>query len=403
MNRPITPRLALVMSTAAALLLGPLATYAAAPVVIGYAVSKTGPYAGGATTTTLPNYELWIEEVNEAGGLKVGDQRRPIEVVEYDDRSSSEETVRAVERLINQDEADIVLPPWGTALNLAVGPILDRNGYLHLAVTSVTDRIPDLHRRWPRSFFFLEMSRNYAEGMVDVLKDLREAGKIEGRVAMVNVADAFGIELANAARDSLEAAGFELVYDESYPPGTQDMQSVINGARRAEPEVFLAMSYPPDTLAITEQARTLGFNPDLFFTAVGTAFPIFQQRFGSAAEGVTGIGGINADSPQLQDYMERHQAATGKAPDSWASPVTYASLQVLQQAIERAGSLDHEAIAGEIRDGSFDTVIGKVNVKDGVYLDGWLVGQWQDGAFRGIAPADKEAAAELVFPKPAWQ
>ena len=62
---------------------------------IGYAISKTGPNAGGAGITTLPNYQLWVKDVNDAGGIDVGGKKMKIEVVEYDDRSSSEEAVRA--------------------------------------------------------------------------------------------------------------------------------------------------------------------------------------------------------------------------------------------------------------------------------------------------------------------
>ena len=47
-------------------------------VKIGYALSRTGPNAGGAAVTTLPNYEMWVKEVNAAGGLKLGDKRVPI-------------------------------------------------------------------------------------------------------------------------------------------------------------------------------------------------------------------------------------------------------------------------------------------------------------------------------------
>ncbi|WP_164844732.1 ABC transporter substrate-binding protein [Brucella pituitosa] len=55
-----------------------------------------------------------MEEINKSGGLKIGEKRLPIEVVEYDDRSSPEEAVRAVERLISQDKVDLILAPWGT-------------------------------------------------------------------------------------------------------------------------------------------------------------------------------------------------------------------------------------------------------------------------------------------------
>ncbi len=88
---------------------------------IGYAISKTGPNAGGANITQIPNYQLWVQEVNAKGGLmlKQYGKRIPIEVIEYDDRSNSEEAVRAVERLIEQDKVDLLLPPWGTGINLA--------------------------------------------------------------------------------------------------------------------------------------------------------------------------------------------------------------------------------------------------------------------------------------------
>ena len=129
-----------------ATVLGALASTAEAQekIRIGYAISKTGPYAGGAGITTLPNYELWVKDVNAAGGIKLGDKKLPIEVVEYDDRSSSEEAVKAIERLANQDKVDFILSPWGTGLNLAVGPTLNRLGYPHLAVTSVTDKAPSV-------------------------------------------------------------------------------------------------------------------------------------------------------------------------------------------------------------------------------------------------------------------
>src|SRR5436190_24377272 len=86
-------------------------------VKIGYAISKTGPNAGGASITQIPNYEMWVKDVNAKGGLMIGGKRVPVEVIEVDDRSNSEEAVRGVERLITQDKVDLMFPPWGTGLN----------------------------------------------------------------------------------------------------------------------------------------------------------------------------------------------------------------------------------------------------------------------------------------------
>ena len=69
---------------------------------VGYVISLSGPQAAGALLTTVPNYRLWVDEVNKAGGimLKKYGKRIPIEVSEVDDRSNNEDMVRLVERMI---------------------------------------------------------------------------------------------------------------------------------------------------------------------------------------------------------------------------------------------------------------------------------------------------------------
>ncbi len=370
---------------------------------IGYAISKTGPFAGGAGVTTLPNYQLWVKDVNAAGGITLAGKKLQVEVIEYDDRSNSEEAVKAIERLATQDKVDFILPPWGTGLNLAVGPTFNRLGYPHLAVTAATDRAPEMAKRWPNSFWFLGASKPGANALAEVLGKLKSEGKIGDKVAMVSVSDAFGIELSTAARAAFKAANFNLVLDKSYPIGTQDMQPLLKDAMASGADTFVAFSYPPDTIAISDTAKVLGYNPKIFYTAVGTAFPLYKQKFGANAEGVMGVGGWNVDSPALKAYFKRHTEAIGREPDRWASPVTYVSLQMLQQAIEKAGKLDRAAIIKELQTGTFDTIMGKIKLADNIMPIVWWVGQWQDGEFVGLAPTKYEGAKPVKFPKPAWK
>jgi len=123
---------------------------------------------------------------------------------------------------------------------------------------------------------------------------------------------------------------------------------------------------------------------------------------GDSVAGVMSLGGVDVSSPAIADSFMRHEAAVGQPPDSWASSVTYASLEVLQQAIERKG-LDRDAVAAEIASGEFDTILGTVKLEDNQLRSLWWAGQWQDGAFVGVAPADKAGAGTPVIPKPAWQ
>ncbi len=372
---------------------------------IGYAVSKTGRDAPGAAASTTPNYQLWVKEVNAAGGLmlKAYGKRVPIEVVEYDDQSQAEEVIRATERLISQDKVDLVLPPWGTANNLAVGPTLNKHGYPHLAVTSITEKAPAFAKRWSNAFFFLGMGSQYGEALMNVLEGARKAGKIGNTVAMVSVADGYGVDLANATRKLVEKHGFKLVYDKTYPPGTQDISPILAEVKRLNPEAFVAFSYPPDTFLLTDQAKVIGFNPKVFYAGVGTALPGYQKKYGAGIDGVMGPGGVNIDTPAVQDYFKRHTASAGYEPDRWASAVTWASLQVLQQAIERVGKIDRAAITQEIKSGSFNTIVGAVKMNNQMYTNLWWVGQWQNGKFYGVAPSAKAGAKSVAIPKPAWK
>ena len=370
-------------------------------VKIGWALPKSGPGAPGAAITTLPNYQVWVKDVNDAGGLNVGGKKMKIEVIEYDDRSNSEELIKAIERLATQDKVDFILAPWSTGMNLAAAPIFNKYGYPHLAVTANSNRSPELVKRWSNLTFWLGLPSEIIDGLVTTLDTLRKDGKIGNKVAMAAVGDQFGIEQSTAAREGFKKAGFELVYDKSYPFGTQDLQPIVKDAQAGNPDVFVAFSYPPDTIGLTDQSKIAGFSPKVFFTGVGTAFPLFKQKFGASAEGVMGIGGSNADLPGLKKYIEHHKAVMGREPDRWASPITYASLQVLQQAIEKVG-LDKAKVINEINTGTFDTIIGKIKLQDNHYKGVWAVGQWQGNNFYGIAPKQDGARAPIV-PKPAWQ
>ncbi len=390
---------------ASAVVAGSLLASAAAAqdtIKIGASAPKTGPLAGGAAVTHWPAVQLWVHNVNEAGGINVGGTMMPIELIEYDDRTSNEEAIKNIQRLATVDEADFIIAPYGTGINIATAPIMARYGYPHIAVTAVTDMVDELAGKWPSMFFTLGTSTEFAKGVADTLVKLRDAGAIGDRVAMVNVADAFGIELANAGKPALEAAGFEIVYETSYPLGVQDLAPVISEAKAADPDAFIGFSYPPDTFALTEQAKIADLDVGAFYVGVATAFPAFVGANGAAAQGVLGAGGTNPDTEAMQAFYADHKAVTGVDADYWASPVMYASLEMLQQAIERAGTLDKQAVVAELTNGTFDTIMGERTFDGNVLRHYWTVGQWQDGVFQGVASTGLEGEKAPIV-KQGWE
>jgi len=386
---------------AAVAVVGPVPTATAKEVVIGAVAPKTGPLAAGAAITHWPNVKLWVHQVNARGGLKLKDGPAKIKLIEYDDRTNPGETIKAVQRLATQDGADFIIAPYSTGLNLAAAPIFAKYGYPQLTATSITDQIEELSKRYPSIFFTLGSTTAFAEAVAEVLSKMRKDGKIGRRVAMVNVADAFGIELANAARPIFAKAGLEIVYDQSYPLGTQDLSPVVKGAIDAKPDAFVAWSYPPDTFGLTAQAKIQGLNTKAFYTAVATAFPAFQSKFGDSVEGILGAGGINPDTPEMQAYISAHTEVNGGPPDYWASAVVYATLQILEQAIEAVGSTDRKAVTDYIKGHTFDTVVGPMDLSDQNNDEFWTVGQWQGGVFYGVSSTGRPGA-KPIKPKPAW-
>ncbi len=353
-------------------------------VKVGVVGAKTGPLAPGAAATFFPPWRLWAQQVNQAGGLKLKDGPRKVELVEYDDRTQPGEAIKAVERLAAVDKADWIVGLYSTGFNIAAVPTFAKLGYPQLPVACVTDLGAELVKKNPRLFFANGTITQYATSVIDVLKKLRDGGQIGKKVAMVNVADEFGIEAANISRKLFPAAGFELVYDKSYPLGTQDYAPVIKAAKGANPDAFIAWSYPPDTFGLTEQAKIENLNVKVYYNGIGAAFAGFYGKFASAAENVFGFGGI-PDNDKTRAFLKLHKEVTGVDADYNACAYFYANGQVLTQAFEGAGSMDRDAITAYLKGHTFPTLIGEIDLRSQLQNIAFTVGRWQNGFFHSVA------------------
>ncbi|TAK44812.1 MAG: branched-chain amino acid ABC transporter substrate-binding protein [Betaproteobacteria bacterium] len=367
-----------------------------APVRIGYAIARTGPWAAGAQITQEPNYIMWAEQVNAAGGLNVKGKKRKVELIGLDDRSEAETMVRSYEKLMASDKVDLILPPWGTGANFAVMPLIQKYGYPMIAPTATGRKL--LGMKNPYFFAILQQP----DLMMDALGEFLKARNIK-TAAMIHVDELFGLEQAAALEKSFKEKGIQIIEKKSYPLGVKDLKPVLNDIKAKNPDAFVALSYPPDTFLVTAQAREIAFNPKAFYASVGTAFPVYRDKMGPAIEGVMGLGTLNPkSSPAAKAYFDAHTARHKKEPDRWASAHAWAALQVMQQAIAKVG-LDRKALRDAIAGGEFDTVIGKVRFRNGENIaTPGVVSQWQGKEFEVVWPPDR-ATAPALHPKPAWK
>ena len=370
---------------------------------IGNAISLSGPYAPGAGMTQIPNYDMWAEEVNAKGGIfvKSYNKRLPVEIIRYDDKSDIGTAIKLVEKLILDEKVDLLLPPWGTAMHFAVAPVANKYGYPLIGPTISSEKLRELAPTIPYFFGILNMPREQGPALVALLSELKVK-----KVALIYVGDAYGIEWTGVVAPALGMAGIDTVILKSYPLGAKDLSPLLKTIKAAKVDAMLAMSYPDDTFLITEQSRVIGLNPKVFYCGVGVAFPVYRDKFGvNTVEGIMGAGAWNPKLPYpgAKEYFARHVKRWKKEPDRWGSAFAYASVQILEQAIEKVGSLDRAKIRDAIASETFPTVIGPVKFVGGFNVQSpGEIGQWQKGEFEVVAAKEKRTA-NPVFPKPAWK
>ena len=370
-----------------------------APVRVGYAIARTGPWTGGAQVSQEPNFLLWAEQQNAQGGLDVKGVKRQVELISSDDRSDVETCVRTYEKLMGSDKVDIVLPPWGSNANFAVAPLANRFGYPFLAPTALSRRLVEM--KLPYFFLLLQQPKPMCDAIVDMLK--ANGAK---SVAVVYVDDLFGLENYAALKVALAGSGISLVQETSYPGGVKDLSPVLRSIKDKNPDAFIGFTYPPDTILASRQAKEIGFNPKFFYASVGTAFQLYRNVMTpTGAEGVLGMGSWNSKtSAGAKAYFDAHVKKFGaqKEPDRWASGHAWAGMEILTNAVKQVG-LDRKAMRDYIAGTTHKTIIGDVKFtgSENTATPG-TVSQWQNGEFEVVWPP-KLATAKLNAAKPAWR
>lgn len=400
---PLTLILVLLLNACGAS--APIAGAGEAPekIIIGNAIALSGPNAPAAALSQIPSYDLWVQDVNAAGGIYVKefDKKIPVEILRYDDTSDVGTAVQLTEKLIVEDQVHFILPPWGTASNFAIAPVVSEHTMPTLGCTVSSKQLAAEAEKYPSFFGVLNQAPSQGAALVAVAQELGVK-----TAAVIHHNDLHGIEFAGDVLPQLSAGGVDVVLYKTYPAGATDLSQLLREVQAANVDALIAFSYPPETFLMTGQMREIGLNPKMFYATVGVAFPVFRDAIaaGGAAEGVMGAGAWN---PQVkaegaQGYFDRHVAMAESEPDRWASAACYASGQILQQAIEAAGTLNPAEVQKAIASGEFNTILGNVkfdNQFNTVYPGN--IGQWQNGEFMIIDPGENRQA-DPIYPKPEW-
>jgi branched-chain amino acid transport system substrate-binding protein len=365
---------------------------------IGAVIPLTGRYAGGGAQVQR-GYELGVQMINDAGGVHVEalNADLPLELTILDDESDPTKTVSNLEDL-NGRGVVAYLGGFGSDLHAAAAAIAEKNEISYLGVAFA---LWDIHQQGYQYLFSpFPKSPDLAVATFEMLNEIPEENR-PTRIGILQEQTDWGIEFGGLWREQAEANGYEVVAYEEYAPGTPDFTDAILSLQENQAQVVLALPNPPDGIALATQMAELGFTPELSLIIRAPDAPTWMEALGPAGDyTLFSPGWHNAmDYPGVDELNEAHIALMERPADPIVGP-SYALIQILANAIERAGSLDRAAVRDAIAATDLDTVIGHITFReDGTGTVTPAMLQYQEGKVQLVWPSEF-ATAELVYPAP---
>lgn len=383
-----------------------------APIKIGISVSLSGDFSADGKATEQ-GYQLWADNINKNGGL-LG---RQVKLEFANDTSDTNQVETNYQKFIATDKVDLVLGPYSTLLTKPASKEAARYGY---AMVEGSGGGPSVFTQGLNNVFDASPPIvSQMNGFTQYILSL-PASERPTTAAYATEDDPFTQPMIDQAKKLLEAGGIKTVDYQVYSAETTDFTPIAQKVINSGAQLVVLGSMLPDILAEVKAFRQQHFNPKAIVASAGPDQGAqFTGPLGGAnvAEGIfypngwdpsisvpatANVPGSISNSQFVQDFIATYG---GTAADISAdSPEAYSAAQVLQQAVEKVGSLDNAKIISELHSGdTFHTVQGDVKFDStGQNTTGLVyVFQWQQGSVKVVYPS-AQAVAAPEYPKPNW-
>ena len=367
-------------------------------ILVGAVIQATGKFSGEGNENHN-GMVLWVDDVNAKGGIFVKDigKKLPVKLMTYDDRSDTSTCVKLYERLITVDNVDLLLPPWGSANHFAVTAVTEKHKFPLVMGSAAAEQI--FTRGFKYIFETAPLTVTNVAPFSDYLGTVKDQIKI---IAILYENHLFPLAIKDSLEKALKKAGFDIAMMEQYPLGCTDFSSVLTKVRALNPDALFLLNIMPSSIYATKQMIELGIKPKFYMVNIG---PTYSKEFiygiGDFTEGICETGYWISDLKYegAKDFGNKYQNRFNKIaiPDgAWP----YMAGQILEQAIEKAGTLDREKINSILHSAEFYCIGGPykydetgVNIKQKGFMT-----QVQSRK-RVIAWPPELASAKMIFPK----
>lgn len=332
-----------------AVVVGLLALAGGAPaqereVVLGAVYPLSGPDALTGRSA-VEGLRLGVEDVNAAGGIRaLGGARLRVEFADHGGKP--EAGAAETERLI-QKGVPIVLGAWHSAVTLTASVAAERLRTPFFNPESVADRITERGFRY--LFRLVAPSKYYAKTTFEFLDDMaRRSGQKLATVGIMYEDTLYGQSTAADLKRHAEARGMKVVADIAYPKALRDATAIVARMKSARPDVFLQASYVSDAILIRKTMAEQRFEAKaLVGHTINCVTDNYMEGLRELAEyGFCTTGwweDMKLPGVDVAGIARRFKERFAINMDDVGS-LTYTAAWVVQDVLERAGSLDKEKI-----------------------------------------------------------
>lgn len=248
----------------------------ATPIKIGMYAPLTGSGAAVGETEQR-SVEIGIEQVNEAGGIN----GRPLELVIYDDAGTTEGAVKAVNRLVEMDEVQVIIGDHLSANMLATYPITEEAQVLQVGLGTSAS--------WTNiGCEYLYRATSVATAPISsFVEEITLVG--DQNIAVITTEAEYGQTGRPTIISELEAAGCTVVFDESYQANETEFSGLVTKALAANPDGIIIYGVSTELPPLMKQIRQQGFTGHVYTSECGSNSD-FLSVTGEAANGLMFAG-----------------------------------------------------------------------------------------------------------------
>jgi branched-chain amino acid transport system substrate-binding protein len=348
-------------------------------------------------------YVLTIDQINKAGGIKIGGKSVPITLKLLDNQSDANLAVRQYVGLATQDKVDFLLGPYASGTTIPVSSVSEK---YEIPMVEGGGASPQIFSRGYKYIFgLLPPADDYFASTITMLGQLTPKAH---SVALVTADDAFDVSVAKGTRKLVAAAGMEIVLDQTYAAKTADFSSIMAQIKSKQPDVVFWGGLEPEVLNALRQSKSNDANPKLMISfTVGVPAADFRKALGNDANDAFGMTAW-LPTAALKDtwfgdavqFAAAYKAKYGYDPDYHGAAGAVA-VETLVEAIEKTGSLDKAKVRDAIAASDFESLYARVKFNaGGQIVVPQIVIQIQHGEVVPIF-TDK-FINKPVFPVPSW-